>query len=142
MPKEAERELSEASKLSPNDPSVWEALGRLLSDQKRYEESAAAYRSAYQLDPASEEAASGLSAALIDAGKPAEADAVLVKAVEASPKGASLWNNLGVARARKGDFSGAVQAFQKAIDLDGNFEVARANLSRAEQLAALERAAS
>ena len=142
MAKEAERELSEAVKLAPNEAGVWEALGRLLADQKRFDEAAAAYRSAYQIDPASEEAASGLAAALIDAGKPAEADAVLVKAVEASPKGTSLWNNLGVARARRGDYSGAVQAFQKAIDLDGNFEVARTNLARAEQLAALERAAS
>jgi tetratricopeptide (TPR) repeat protein len=142
MLKEAEKELSEAAKLSPNEAGVWEALGRLLVDQKRFEEAAAAYRAACQLDPASEEAASGLSAALIDAGKPAEADAVLVKAVEASPKGASLWNNLGVARTRRGDYTGAVQAFQKAIDLDGNFEVARENLARAEQLATLERAAS
>lgn len=142
MLKEAERELTEASKLSPNEATVWEALGRLLAEQKRFEEAAASYRTAYQIDPASEEAASGLSAALLDAGKPAEADAVLVKAVEASPKGASLWNNLGVARTREGDYAGAVQAFQKALDLDGNFEAARTNLSRAEQLASLERAAS
>ena len=142
MLKEAERELSEAAKLSPDEAGVWEALGRLLSDQKRFDEAAAAYRSACQIDPTSEEAASGQAAALIDAGKPAEADAVLLKAVETSPKGTSLWNNLGVARARRGDYSGAVQAFQKAIDLDGNFDVARTNLARAEQLAALERAAS
>ena len=90
----------------------------------------------------SEEAASGLSVVLIEAGKPEEAETVLVKATEASPKGASLWNNLGVARIKRGDYAGAVQAFQKAIDLDGNFEIARANLARAEQLAGLERASS
>jgi Flp pilus assembly protein TadD len=79
---------------------------------------------------------------LIEAGKTEEAEGLLAKAVEASPKGASLWNNLGVAKTRRGDYAGAVRAFQKAIDLDGNFEIARANLARAEQLAALERAAS
>jgi len=142
MPSEAERELVEASRLSPSDEAVWIVLGHLRVDQKRYEEAASAYRAAWDLDPASEEAASGLGAALIEAGKPAQAEAVLVQALEVSPKGSSLWNNLGVARTRRGDFAGAVDAFGKAIGLDGNFEAARSNLARAEQLAAVERAAS
>jgi tetratricopeptide (TPR) repeat protein len=142
MLKEAEQELTEASKLAPRDAGVWMALGRLYADQKRFGEAAPAYRVAYQIDPTSEEAASGLSAALLEAGKPEESEAILSKAVEVSPKGASLWNNLGVTLTRKGDYAGAVQAFRKALDLDGNFEVARTNLARAEQLAALERAAS
>jgi len=142
MAPEAERELVEASRLSPSDGPVWIVLGHIRVGQKRYEEAASAYRAAWDLDPASEEAASGLGAALIEAGKPAEAEAVLVKALEVSPKGASLWNNLGVARTRRGDFAGAVDAFGKAIGLDGNFEAARSNLARAEQLAAVERAAS
>jgi len=138
---EAERELAEAARLAPNDPLVWTALGRLREEQKRYDDAVVAYRTAWNLDPTGEEAASGLSAALIDSGKTAEAETVLVKAVEGSPKGASLWNNLGVARTRRGDYAGAVDAFQKAIGLDGNFEAARTNLTRAEHLAALERAA-
>jgi tetratricopeptide (TPR) repeat protein len=139
---EAERELAEASRLSADDPMVWSALGHLRADQKRYDEAVAAYRAAWNLDPTGEEAASGLSAALIDSGKTAEAETVLVKSLEGSPKGASLWNNLGVARTSRGDYTGAVEAFQKAIGLDGNFEAARTNLARAERLAALERAAS
>lgn len=142
MAQEAERELVEASRLSPSDEAAWIVLGHLRVEQKRYEEAASAYRAAWDLDPASEEAASGLGAALVEAGKPAEAEAVLVKALEVSPKGASLWNNLGVARTRRGDFAGAVDAFGNAIGLDGNFEAARANLARAEQLAAVERASS
>lgn len=142
MAKEAERELVEASRLSPNDAMVWIALGHLRVEQKRNEEAAAAYRAAWDIDPASEEAASGLGASLIEAGKPAEAETVLVKALEVSPKGSSLWNNLGVARTRRGDFTGAVDAFEKAIGLDGNFEAARTNLAKAQQLAAIERASS
>ncbi len=142
MAPEAERELVEASRLTPDDGMVWIALGHLRVEQKRYEEAASAYRAAWDLDPANEEAASGLGAALVEAGKPAEAETVLVKALEVSPKGASLWNNLGVARTRRGDFAGAVEAFGRAIGLDGNFDAARTNLARAEQLAAIERAAS
>ncbi len=139
---EAERELSEAARLSGNDPMVWIALGHLRAEQRRFDDAAAAYRAAWNLDQTGEEAASGLAAALIDSGKTEEAETVLVKALEGSPKGAALWNNLGVARTRRGDYAGAVDAFQKAIGLDGNFEAARANLARAEQLASLERAAS
>ena len=139
---EAERELAEAARLSGNDPMVWTALGQLRAEQKRFDDAVSAYRAAWELDPTGEEAASGLSSALIDSGKTAEAETILVKALEGSPKGASLWNNLGVARTRRGDYAGAVDAFQKAIGLDGDFEAARANLVRAEQLASLERAAS
>jgi Flp pilus assembly protein TadD len=139
---EAEKELGEAARLSANDAMVWTALGHLRSEQKRFDDAVSAYRAAWDLDPTDEEAASGLSAALIDSRKTAEAEAILVKALEGSPKGASLWNNLGVARTRRGDYAGAVDAFQKAIGLDGNFEAARANLARAEQLASFERAAS
>ncbi len=142
MAREAERELVEASRLSPNDAGVWIAIGHLRADEKRYEEAASAFRAACDFEPESEEAASGLGAALIEAGKPAEAEAALVKALEVSPKGSSLWNNLGVARTNRGEFADAVDAFEKAIGLDGNFEAARTNLARAEQLAAIERAAS
>jgi Tfp pilus assembly protein PilF len=142
MAREAEREFVEASRLSPDDAAAWIVIGHLRLEQKRYEEAASAYRAAWDLDASSEEAASGLGAALIEAGKPAESETVLVKALEVSPKGASLWNNLGVARTRRGNFIGAVDAFEKAIGLDGNFEAARTNLARAEQLAAIERAAS
>src|SRR6185369_7169741 len=55
---EAERELSEATRLAPNDASVWSALGHLRAEQKRFDDAAAAYRSAWNLDPAGEEAAS------------------------------------------------------------------------------------
>ena len=139
---EAEKELAEAARLSGKDAMVWTALGHLRAEQNRFDDAVSAYRAAWELDPTDEEAASGLSSALIDSGKTAEAEAILVKALEGSPKGASLWNNLGVARTRRGDYAGAVDAFQKAIGLDGNFEVARQNLARAEQLAGLERAAS
>jgi len=77
---------------------------------------------------------------LSDAGKLPEAEAALVKALDASPRSALLWNNLGVVRVRRGSFPAAVDAFQKALTADPTFEPAKANLARAEQLAALDRA--
>jgi len=47
-----------------------------------------------------------------------------------------------VIRTRKGTLSAALQAFQRALVEDPSFEPAKANLARAEQLAALDRASS
>lgn len=142
MRKESERELADAARLAPNEKDVWTLLGHLRAERKAPEEAATAYASAFHLDPANEEAASGLGAVLAEAGKLAEAETALVKALEANPKSAVLWNNLGVVRTRRGTFGGAVEAFQKAIALDANLEAAKSNLLRAQQLFALERAAS
>ncbi len=79
----------------------------------------------------------------MEAGKPAEAEAALGKALEMQPDvGASSGTTSGVVRTRRGNFTGAVEALPKAIGLDASFEAAKANLARAEQLAAIERAAS
>jgi tetratricopeptide (TPR) repeat protein len=142
MRREADRELTDATRLAPNDLSLWTTLGLLRMEQKRPEEAATAYASAFNLDPKSEEAGAGLGVALMEAGKPAEAEAALVKAVDARPDSALLWNNLGVVRTRRGSFASAVEAFQKALAIDANLESAKANLSRARELYAIDRATS
>lgn len=140
--REAERELAEAARLAPNETVVWSTLGLVRAELKKPDEAAAAFRSALDLDPASAEAAAGLAGALADAGRLPEAESALVKAVEANPRSALLWNNLGVLRTRRGSFSAAVEAFRKSLAFDGSFEPAKSNLARAEQLYALDRAAS
>ena len=79
---------------------------------------------------------------LADAGKLEDAEAALVKAIEANTKSPVLWNNLGAVRVRRGNNAGAIEAFQKALTMDAAFDAARANLARATELAALEKAAS
>ena len=117
-------------------------MGHLRAEQKNGEEARVAFASALDAEPGNEEAASGLAAALADGGKLAEAETALAKALEASPASAVLWNDLGVVRMRRGDFPGAVEALHKALSLEGPPDAARANLDRAEQLLALDRAAS
>jgi len=140
--KEAERELSEATGLAPNDTDAWITLGHLRMELKKFEEAATAFRAAADLDPANEEPASGLSAALLESGRAADAEAALTKAIAANGKSAILWNNLGVVRSRRGAYPGAIEAFQKALAIDAGLEAAKANLARAEQLAAIDRAAA
>jgi tetratricopeptide (TPR) repeat protein len=140
--KEAEQELAEAARLGPPSASLWSAVGHLRIENKNLDEARAAFTSALETEPGNEEAASGLAAALADSGKLAEAETALLRALEATPASAVLWNDLGVVRMRRGDFPGSVEALHKALSLEGSPDAAKANLDRAEQLLALDRAAS
>lgn len=142
MTKEAEQELAEAARLGPPSAALWSAVGHLRTEQKKSEDARVAFASALESEPGNEEAASGLAATLAEGGKLAEAETALVKALEVSPASAVLWNDLGVVRLRRGDFAGAVEALHKALSLEGPPDAAKANLDRAEQLLALDRAAS
>ncbi len=140
--KEAEREMSVATGLAPNDTDSWTTLGHLRMELKKFDDAATAFRAAADLDPGNEEPSSGLSSALLESGRAADAEAALTKALGVNAKSAVLWNNLGVVRSRRGTYPGAIEAFQKALAIDAGFEAAKANLARAEQLAAIDRAAA
>src|SRR5262249_59330138 len=114
-------------------------VGQVRAELKKPEEAAAAYATALNIDPLSEEAATGQSAVLGSAGKLAEAEASLLKAIENNAKSPALWNNLGVIRTQRGNYPGALEAFGKALAVDSAFEPAKANQVRAAELAALER---
>lgn len=142
MWKEAERELAETARLAPNETAVWIALGQTRAAQKKLDEADTAYATALLLDPFDEEAAAGLGATLRAEGKLTEAEAALVKSLDSNKRSPVLWNNLGVVRVDLGSYAPAVEAFQKALAIDAGFEAAKANLARANELAALEKAAS
>lgn len=114
----------------------------MRSEEKKFGEAATAFSTALSLDPLDEEAAAGLAAALSEQGKLAEAEAALARSIESNAKSPVLWNNLGVVRIERGSYASGIQAFEKALALDGSFEAARSNLTRAAELAALERASS
>ena len=120
----------------------WIALGQTRAEEKKLEEAATAYEAALDIDPLNEEAAAGLAAVLAAEGKLAEAEAALARAIESNAKSPVLWNNLGVVRVERGSYASGVEAFQKALSLDGAFEAAKTNLARSTELLTLDRAAS
>ena len=128
--------------MAPTDAAVWVALGQTRAAEKKLDDAAAAYATAIEIDPLDEEAAAGLAATLRAQGKLAEAEATLTKSLSSIAKSPVLWNNLGVVRVERGQYAQAVDAFQKALAIDGGFEAAKANLARASELAGLDRAAS
>ena len=141
MAAEAARELAEAARLGPQSPELWSALGHLRLEDKKPEDARSAFSSAVGVEPGNEEAASGLAAALYDSGKLEDAEVALQKSLNVNPTSAVLWNDLGVVRLRRGDYAGAVDALQKALTLEKPPEATKANLDRAQQLLALDRAA-
>ena len=142
MAKEAETEIASAARLGTPSAALWATLGRLRVEQKNADAARAAFGSALAAEPGNEEAASGLAAVLYEKGSLGEAESVLVKAIESNPTSSVLWNDLGVVRMRRSDFAGAVEAFHKTLTLEKPPEAAKSNLERAEQLLALDRAAS
>ncbi len=142
MWKEAERELAETARLSPNETAVWSTLAQTRVAEKKLDDAAAAYATALALDPLDEEAAAGLGAALRAQGKLAEAEAALVNAVESNTKSPGAVEQPRRRAGRPRRVHAAVEAFEKALSIDTGFEVAKVNLARATELTTFEKAAS
>src|SRR6185295_6202738 len=65
---------------------------------------------------------------LIAAGRFAEAEEELLKAVAADPKHPTAWQMLALARQRRGDLDGARQAYERAIEAQPKAAVPQGNL--------------
>lgn len=73
----AEQSFREALALKPDMPEAWNELGHTLKNQKRFDESIAAYNQALRLRPNYPQALEYLGEAYVAMGKMAEAHAVL-----------------------------------------------------------------
>ncbi|MCA1609611.1 MAG: tetratricopeptide repeat protein [Acidobacteria bacterium] len=136
-------ELMEAVRLAPGRAAVHENLGRAFRRRGKLREAERELAEASRLAPNETAVWTTLGQVRAEIKKPDEAAGAFRSALDlANPKSATLWNNLGVLRTRKGSFPGAVDAFRNALAQDAGFQPAKANLARAEQLYALERAGS
>lgn len=79
------------------------------------------------LPPASEPESVGAGTQLTD---PDERVRHYESVTRAEPENAAAWNNLGSALAESGDLAGARSAYQHALNLDGEYDLARRNLAR------------
>ncbi|MGH2736269.1 MAG: tetratricopeptide repeat protein [Actinomycetota bacterium] len=123
------RAYRRAVDLRPEWPGVWRCMGALYEDMERHEAACFAYRRAWQLTRGSSgsvEAAIGLSAALIGAGRHGEALTFIQQSASAGRAAPDprLAFNRGVALLKKGDEPAAARAFEEA---------ARAGLEAAEE---------
>lgn len=120
------------AKLAQDDPKALAMmcdLALLKNQVGRYQESADQYREVIRLGPHFGRAYNDLSwllATCPDRGfrDPKEAARLAGKAVEFDPEGSSVWNTLGVAQYRAGEYAAAVSSLEKAEELSGGAQTA------------------
>jgi Flp pilus assembly protein TadD len=102
----------------PRQPEPYFELAEALRAQHRSEKAVVAYREALRRDSNYLAALTGLSAALDEIGRKAEAVDVLRRATQSAPSDARGWNSLGAIEFRLGQAKEAKAAFEKAVALD------------------------
>jgi len=113
----------EAARESHGAPVPLFQAGNALLRAKRYSDAISPLEQALALDPTLDGGQESLGVALLNAGRPIDA----IPHLEASPKTASVWNNLALAYERKNDVAKADKAFAEAIRLDPKLYDARMN---------------
>jgi tetratricopeptide (TPR) repeat protein len=110
------------------EPDRWLRLGDQLMQNQQYEAAAQAYDHAAQLGASYADAAAGFTAALIALRDWQNAAKVLQQAIEKAPQDARLYNNLGIVAREQGDIKSARQLFNKALELQPDWDVPQQNL--------------
>jgi tetratricopeptide (TPR) repeat protein len=64
----------------------------------------------------------------LDMGNHALAESALARATRLDPLDKASWNNLGIARRSRGNIGGAMQAFERALEIEPGFAHAAANM--------------
>jgi Flp pilus assembly protein TadD len=115
---------------APVNPQVQRAYdeARRLLAAGRSDDAERAFRALAKSNPELGGPHANLGLIYRQAGKPAEAVAELELAVRASPKQPLYFNQLGIAYRHAGQFAKAREAYENAIDLDGNYATAMLNL--------------
>lgn len=117
--KEAEVLLKKAVAAAPKDHEMHYVLGETLHYTDRFDEAAASYRKAFELDAENSDYGLSLGIALLKAKKPADAQTVLTEVIDLDPKaqdGAKTGANtfLGDAYRAQGKLDDALRSYMKA----------------------------
>lgn len=126
--------LEELLQWQPNAESVWNNLGVMYKEQKRYADAAHALHEAVHLAPDYSEAWNNLGNVYWVQHRAEEALLPYRKALELNPENAVAWNNLGNCLQAIGQVDEAVLAFGKALRLDPEFAMAHWNFAIASLL--------
>ncbi len=113
---EAESQFKAAIEARPDSWSLYWYYGGFLYRRNRYEEAEAAFRQALTRAPENARLWSSLGGTLLALGRAEESQRALERSLEIQPT-ASGASNIGTLRYRRGDFPGAVLAYQKATEL-------------------------
>lgn len=104
----------------------WDRLGHWAQDEGNWEEAELCYRKAYEL--AGGHYGYCLGTALNFLGRFEESRPILLEQAEHLQPGAMSWFQLGVANGNTGRSSEAIAAYERAIELDPEYDIAMFNL--------------
>jgi len=114
---EANRALTEAVKLKPDEPALYVALGTTWLKKPDLVEAEQAFRRALQLQSDNSEAQMYLGYTLMLQGKYSEARALLEKSLEKQSTVPQTFYYLGLISQQEGDDEAAIRLFKKTLDL-------------------------
>ena len=113
---QAERSFRESIGLGFAHPDAWFFLGKALTAQGRHREAAEAYATAHAKDPAGHDAAFAHGQALLGGNRLDEAERVFTAMTRDHPESAAPLAELGRCRVQRGDFTGALDYFRRALE--------------------------
>jgi serine/threonine-protein kinase len=113
----AEGEYRRAIQLNPNLASARYGFAIYLSVSGRHDEAVAEARRARDLDPLGTPAAIHAAAVYYNARRFAPALAVLRDTAKLDPGSSSVWTWIGIVNGGTGQFSNAIEAYEKAVGL-------------------------
>jgi Flp pilus assembly protein TadD len=131
-PEDALSRIEEASTIDPGFGVTYRLKGRALHELGRLADAEDAYREAIRIDNRDAWAMNNLGLVLIDEEFFELAIAPLARATEIRDDVAVFYNNLGMALERTLHFRDAEKAYAQAVELDGEYQKAGANLLRVQ----------
>jgi tetratricopeptide (TPR) repeat protein len=103
----------------------------LCMQMNRTQEAISNYRTCLAINPLSQQAYNALAGIYFKdfAHHAADVEALYLRGVALFPGDKDMWNNLGYLYTQKADWPKAAAAYQKAIEIDPQFDLARKNLA-------------
>ena len=108
---------------------LWDRAGHWAQDEENWSEAERCYRKAFELSPT--EYGYCLGTALNFLEKYEEALPILLAQAEKHLPDAMSWFQVAVARKHTGDIDGCIEAYERSVELDENYDLAWFNLGGA-----------
>jgi tetratricopeptide (TPR) repeat protein len=116
---EALTSLQRAAQLGPNEPFVFDALGRAYDGLGDTENAVVSYKHSIAMDPAMFESFNNLGTIYFETSNYPEAERHFLAALKLKPEAAPVRYNLGLCYERWGKYPEAARQFELVIEIEG-----------------------